>query len=209
MLVFDRAAEPAMPVAPMDTESAVDVGDLLVAVEERVSVPAPQAPPPARPMPPMVDVPVSLSRMPRVVVSSTSLPATRPSGTYTAPPRIEPSGSSASSLPPKLSRRSSIVLPAPPRTSPPPAPPVTSAPPSGDEEAKLVAQIISLKKIPHLRIGPDALTKLPLDHRAGFVLTLVDGATSVEDIVDASGLPRVDVLRVVVGLIGKGVLGLK
>jgi hypothetical protein len=107
-----------------------------------------------------------------------------------------------------------MSAPAAPPSSMPPAmtrPPAAaaSAPPASEEEAKLVAQVISLKKIPFLRVTPDALTKLPLDHRAGFVLTMIDGASSIDDLIDASGMSRLDVLRIVVSLIGKGVVGVK
>jgi hypothetical protein len=205
---FDHAAAPAMVATEPADASAIDVTDLLVAVEERASVPAPAS----------VEVPVSLSRMPRVVVSSTSLPAARPSGTYEtrartpSDERIEPNWTNASSLPPTMSR--APVAPLPPAPTKPPAPPVappSAAPPSvstAEEESRLLAQVITLKKIPRLRVSGEALTKLPLDHRAGFVITLIDGTSSIEDLIDASGMSRLDVLRVVVSLIGRGVVAL-
>ena len=45
-----------------------------------------------------------------------------------------------------------------------------------------------------------------LDHRAGFVLTFVDGMSSVDDILDASGLPRVEALHILADLLTKGVI---
>jgi aminopeptidase-like protein len=40
------------------------------------------------------------------------------------------------------------------------------------------------------------VTGVPLDHWAGFVLSLVDGLTSVQDIVDLSPMPEHEVLNV-------------
>jgi hypothetical protein len=45
-----------------------------------------------------------------------------------------------------------------------------------------------------------------LDHRGGFILTFVDGMSSVEDIADASGLPRADVLQILRELLQNGTL---
>ena len=51
--------------------------------------------------------------------------------------------------------------------------------------------------------------KSGLDHRAGFLLTFVDGMSTVEDILDASGLPRGDALHVLADLLTKGVIAMR
>ena len=53
------------------------------------------------------------------------------------------------------------------------------------------------------------VTKLNLDHRIAFVLRLMDGRSSVDDILDMSGLPRLDVLRVVDLLVANNVIALR
>lgn len=60
-----------------------------------------------------------------------------------------------------------------------------------------------------LRVGTKDLAKLPLDHHAGFILSLIDGSSTLDDIVDASGLPTDDVLRIIGELIAKAIIGLR
>jgi DNA-binding IclR family transcriptional regulator len=43
---------------------------------------------------------------------------------------------------------------------------------------------------------PTGIRSATLDHRGAFLLTFIDGATSIEDIIDASGLPKAEVLRI-------------
>ena len=50
------------------------------------------------------------------------------------------------------------------------------------------------------------LRRLPLDHRAGFVLSLMDGSMDLETLVDASAMPREDILRIVRDLYQSGVV---
>lgn len=47
---------------------------------------------------------------------------------------------------------------------------------------------------------------MTLDHRAGFVLSLVDGASTVDELLDICGMPRLDALRILVELREKGAL---
>lgn len=53
------------------------------------------------------------------------------------------------------------------------------------------------------------VTKLNLDHRAAFVLRFLDGMSSVDDVLDASGLPRVDALRILDALLSARVIAMK
>ena len=48
--------------------------------------------------------------------------------------------------------------------------------------------------------------RLRLDHRAGFVLSCVDGFSTVEDILDVAGMPELDALRLLVELYDRGVI---
>ena len=46
-----------------------------------------------------------------------------------------------------------------------------------------------------------------VDHRTGFVLSLIDGSSTLETIVDASGMPKSDALRILHDLLERGVVG--
>jgi hypothetical protein len=45
-----------------------------------------------------------------------------------------------------------------------------------------------------------------IDHRAGFLLSLVDGKSSLEQIVESSGMPRLDALRILQELVRRAVV---
>jgi hypothetical protein len=46
-----------------------------------------------------------------------------------------------------------------------------------------------------------------IDHRAGFVLSLVDGASTLETILDICGMPKLDALRILHELTAHGIIG--
>lgn len=58
------------------------------------------------------------------------------------------------------------------------------------------ARIGPLDRVPVVMVGRDQLRWLSIDHRAGFVLSLVDGVSSLEMILDVSGMPELDALRI-------------
>lgn len=53
-----------------------------------------------------------------------------------------------------------------------------------------------LDRVPMVMVARDQLRWLSIDHRAGFVLSLVDGVSSLEMILDVSGMPELDALRI-------------
>jgi hypothetical protein len=59
---------------------------------------------------------------------------------------------------------------------------------------------------PVVIMSPDSLKRLPLDHRAGFVLSLIDGSVDLETLVDLSGMDRNDVLALVRHLCDSGIV---
>lgn len=61
----------------------------------------------------------------------------------------------------------------------------------------------------HVRLEGDALKRLPLDHRAGFLLSLMDGSLDIETLVEVSGMPRDEVLRIVRDLHDSGVIDVR
>lgn len=53
-----------------------------------------------------------------------------------------------------------------------------------------------LERVPIVMVARDQLRWLSIDHRAGFVLSLVDGVSSLEMILDVSGMPELDAMRI-------------
>jgi hypothetical protein len=125
------------------------------------------------------------------------LPSLNPlKGAASVPPAVRLSG-----LQPAFSLRPPIASSAPPPTS--------AAPAEADERAlenAYLAILGSVDAVPSLAVRGADLAKLSLDHRAGFVLTFVDGMSSVDDLIDASGLPRLEMLRILSDLVAAGVL---
>ncbi|HEX6274148.1 MAG TPA: hypothetical protein VFZ53_13965 [Polyangiaceae bacterium] len=54
----------------------------------------------------------------------------------------------------------------------------------------------------------DQIRWLSLDHRAGFLLSLVDGHSTIEELLDISGMPRLDALRILYELLDQRVIAL-
>jgi tetratricopeptide (TPR) repeat protein len=77
-------------------------------------------------------------------------------------------------------------------------------------EATLVAMYESklgpLGRVPRLAIKPEEVMWLNLDHRAGFLLSQIDGAVDYESLFALSGLPRLDTARILATLIADGVI---
>lgn len=89
---------------------------------------------------------------------------------------------------------------------------------AGDaEDALLLAGTVSpppplrwsLASVPVLAMKTDELVRLPLDHRAGFLLSHVDGASSFETLLDLVPLPESEVIGIVESLLALGVIRLE
>jgi hypothetical protein len=78
-------------------------------------------------------------------------------------------------------------------------------------EATLVAMYESklgpLGRVPRLAIKPEEIMWLNLDHRAGFLLSQIDGTVDYENLFALSGLPRLDTARILASLLIDGVIG--
>ena len=59
---------------------------------------------------------------------------------------------------------------------------------------------------PRVTVTADQLRELPLDHKAGFVLSLMDGSIDLDTLVLVAGLPRGEVIRIVRSLCDSGVV---
>jgi len=58
------------------------------------------------------------------------------------------------------------------------------------------AKLGPLDKVPIVMVPSGELRWLSIDHRAGFVLSNIDGVSSLEMIIDVSGMPPLDALRI-------------
>jgi hypothetical protein len=63
-----------------------------------------------------------------------------------------------------------------------------------------------LGRIPVLLVEADELRGLQLDHRAGFLVSLIDGASNIETMLDLSAMPKDETLRMIENLLGMGVI---
>lgn len=77
-------------------------------------------------------------------------------------------------------------------------------------EAQLFAMYESklqpLTNVPRLAIKPEEVMWLNLDHRAGFLLSQIDGQVDYESLFALSGLPRLDTARILASLLSEGVI---
>ena len=67
----------------------------------------------------------------------------------------------------------------------------------------------SMVGCPVVTLSPDQIVRLPLDHRAGFVLSLMDGSLDLDTLVELSTMERAPVLRLVRDLYESGVIDFK
>src|SRR5262249_54920297 len=79
-------------------------------------------------------------------------------------------------------------------------------PPSSEDGDAYLAVIGGLDVVPRLVLPHGRVTDLPLGVQAAFVLSRIDGLSSVEDILDISGLSRLTTLRILHELVQKGLL---
>jgi hypothetical protein len=61
-----------------------------------------------------------------------------------------------------------------------------------------------MTQVPLLAVPLHQIAAEPLDHRTGFLLSRIDGLLSFEDILDVSGMPRLDAYRILSNLLRRG-----
>lgn len=71
------------------------------------------------------------------------------------------------------------------------------------------AKIGSLDRVPTVIVPRTQMRWLSIDHRAGFILSLVDGASTVEMILDVAGMPRLDSLRILQELVERRIVAFR
>ncbi len=70
-----------------------------------------------------------------------------------------------------------------------------------------LSKLGDVKSVPQVLVAPDQMIWLDLDHRAGFILAQVDGSSSYDEIIELTGLDRLEALRILVLLVQKGIIG--
>ena len=68
------------------------------------------------------------------------------------------------------------------------------------------SKIGSVDRVPRVMVSNEQIIWLGLDHRAGFVLSQIDGTVSFDDLIALSGMPRLDTLRILADLLSKNVI---
>lgn len=76
-------------------------------------------------------------------------------------------------------------------------------------EQMYTARLGPLERVPFVAVPREQLRWLSLDHRAGFVLSHVDGLSSLEEIVDVSGMASLDTLRILFELVQQRVISFR
>jgi hypothetical protein len=66
----------------------------------------------------------------------------------------------------------------------------------------------SLAQVPRLAMPLHELRGRPLNHQAGFLLSLVDGVATLEELLDVCAMPRIDAMCILAELVAVGVLRL-
>jgi hypothetical protein len=70
------------------------------------------------------------------------------------------------------------------------------------------ARLGSLEQVVRIAVPNDQIRWLTLDHRAGFLLSLIDGGSTVDQLLDISGMTRLDALRILYQLLDQRVISL-
>jgi len=63
-----------------------------------------------------------------------------------------------------------------------------------------------ITKRPRVRVNPSEIMWLNIDHRAGFVLSQIDGMVSYDEVLALSGMSRFDTCRILATLLEEGVI---
>ena len=64
------------------------------------------------------------------------------------------------------------------------------------------------QSVPTLAVGAREFALMPLDHREGFLLSMVDGVTSIETILDLCAMPGDEALAILESLSLRGVIAI-
>ncbi|MBN1654119.1 MAG: hypothetical protein JXA30_10110 [Deltaproteobacteria bacterium] len=73
-------------------------------------------------------------------------------------------------------------------------------------EQQYRSKIGPLSQVPELDLGDAEIRWLGLDHRAGFVLSRIDGRSTVEELVDICGMSRLEFFKTLIELLNRGAI---
>ncbi len=76
-------------------------------------------------------------------------------------------------------------------------------------ENMYAARLGPLERVPTVLVPRAQMRWLSMDHRAGFVLSLIDGSSSVDMILDVSGMPKLDALRILHELVQQKIVSFR
>jgi hypothetical protein len=76
-------------------------------------------------------------------------------------------------------------------------------------EGMYAARLGALNRVPMVIVPRTQMRWLSIDHRAGFILSLVDGSSSVEMILDVCGMPKLDALRILHELVQQKIVAFR
>lgn len=68
------------------------------------------------------------------------------------------------------------------------------------------SKLSGLQKRPRVKVDPSEIMWLSIDHRAGFVLSQIDGLVTYEDLLQLSGMSRFETLRILAKLCEESVI---
>jgi hypothetical protein len=71
------------------------------------------------------------------------------------------------------------------------------------------ARLGPLDRIPMVVVPRTQMRWLSMDHRAGFILSLIDGSSSVDMILDVCGMPKLDALRILHELVQQKIVAFR
>jgi hypothetical protein len=67
----------------------------------------------------------------------------------------------------------------------------------GELRKLYTARLGSLERVPHVAMGPEAIFSLQaLDFRAGYLLSRIDGISSLYEVVESGSIPSLEALRI-------------
>jgi hypothetical protein len=76
-------------------------------------------------------------------------------------------------------------------------------------ENMYAARLGPLERVPLVVVPRAQMRWLSMDHRAGFILSLIDGQSSVDMILDVSGMPKLDALRILHELVQQKIVAFR
>jgi hypothetical protein len=69
-----------------------------------------------------------------------------------------------------------------------------------------IGSLTERQGIPRVLLGPQEIARLPIDHRAGFLLGFSDGMQTMEEILDVCAMPQTEALELIRTLVDMGVI---